>query len=372
MTQTMTPTSALTLGPLPPDLRTPCLVVDLDVLTANVRHMQAALDERGIRLRPHAKTHKSLRVAAMQRDAGARGLTVGTVGEAKVFAEGGFDDLFIAYPLWPVGKKAQDLREVVERASVTVGIDSVEGVKNLAGVLGPSPQARVLVEIDSGGHRTGVEPERAGALARVASDLGFEVEGVFTHAGHSYRGPDVVAAVADQEAESLGRAAESVKAAGLACPVVSAGSTPTALRSSRPPVTEERPGTYVFYDRIQATLGSCHEEDVALYVAATVVSRSVPRQFVIDAGAKALARDTAPGRPGLGGQPLIDGTEIVALSDYHGTVSVGDGAAPQVGQVIRVMPNHVCPVVNLFDELVIVQGGAVVDTWPVDARGRSQ
>ena len=198
------------------------------------------------------------------------------------------------------------------------------------------------------------------------------MEGVFTHAGHSYRGPDVVAAVADQEADSLGRAAESVRATGLECPVISAGSTPTALRSSRPPVTEERPGTYVFYDRIQVTLGSCREEDVALFVAATVVSRSVTGQFVIDAGAKSLARDTAPGQPGLGGQPLVPGTEIVALSDYHGTVSVGGGAAPEVGQVIRVMPNHVCPVVNLFDDLLIVQGGQVVDIWPVDARGRSQ
>ena len=173
MTQTLTTASALSLGPLPADLRTPCLLVDLDVLTANIRHMQDELDARGVRLRPHAKTHKSLRVAALQRDAGARGLTVGTVGEAKVFADGGFDDIFIAYPVWPVGEKARDLREVVERASVAVGIDSAEGAQNLARVLGPSPRARVLVEIDSGGHRTGVEPERAGALARIASDLGF-------------------------------------------------------------------------------------------------------------------------------------------------------------------------------------------------------
>ena len=175
-----------------------------------------------------------------------------------------------------------------------------------------------------------------------------------------------------QEADALEEAATGLGAAGIAVSVVSAGSTPTALRSARGTVTEERPGTYIFGDAIQVGLGSMPAEAVALTVAATVISTEVDGQFVVDAGAKVLSKDTAAY---LDGHGLILGwpeARLTRLNDYHGIAEVPAGSArPVVGEVVSIMPNHVCPVVNLVDELVMVRAGEIVGRWPVDARGRN-
>ena len=186
------------------DLETPVVVVDLDRTDARIARMAAVMRERGVALRPHVKTHKSVEFARRQVEAGAVGLTVATIGEAEVFADAGFEDIFIAYPVIAVGPKAERLRRLSERCSLSVGADSVEGLGALAAAGGgASGPLRVLIEIDSGGARTGVMPDLAGPLARRAVDLGLEVAGAFTHEGHGYKG---VAARPAAGADAVARA----------------------------------------------------------------------------------------------------------------------------------------------------------------------
>jgi D-serine deaminase-like pyridoxal phosphate-dependent protein len=353
---------------------TPALVVDLGRMDAAIAAMATEMAERGVTLRPHAKTHKSLEVARRQVQAGASGLTIATIGEGEVFADGGFDDLFIAYPLVPASVKGVRLRALAERSRLTVGIDSPGGAQAVADALGPARKGvRVLVEIDSGGRRSGAPPDEAGTVAATARQLGLPVAGVFTHGGHGYASSASRDAAADDEVRSLTAAASSLAAVGIESPVVSAGSTPTALASARGAVTEERPGTYVFGDRQQAALGSIGPDAIAAAIVATVVSvNRHARRFVIDAGAKMLSKDVAPYLDGHGEIPTLGGLAIARLADHHGTVDAPDGAElPDVGQVVAVLPNHICPVVNLVDAFLVVRDGRVIETWTVDARGRN-
>jgi D-serine deaminase-like pyridoxal phosphate-dependent protein len=359
---------------LPAGLETPCLVVDLDVVERNARRLQDELDRRGVRLRPHVKTHKSLALARLQLETGAAGLTVGTLGEAEVMAAGGLSDLFLAYPLWAEGAKATRLRALHELVGLIVGVDSRGGAGRLAAaVAGTERPLRVMIELDSGGHRTGVgSPGEAAAVALGARDLGLQVLGVFTHGGHSYASPDAHAAAAADEVRTLGAAADALAGAGVPVGIVSAGSTPTAVDAATGQVNEIRAGTYLLGDRMQLALGSIPLDGIALHVAATVVSTTVPGQVVLDAGAKCLTKDVAPYLDGHGLLPAYPAAVIERVNDYHGVVRIPDGTpAPALGEVVAVAPNHCCPVVDLFDTFVAVRSGAIVDRWPVDARGRS-
>ncbi len=353
---------------------TPALMVDLDRMDAAIALMASSMADRGVALRPHAKTHKSIEVGRRQVEGGASGLTVGTIGEAEVFADAGLDDLFIAYPLVAAGPKAERLRGLAARSRLRVGIDSALGARAVAEALGEDRGGvSLLIEIDSGGRRSGVAPEDAGDVARAAVDLGLDVIGVFTHGGHGYAGPDARDAAAEDEVRTLAVAAGGLRSVGVEASVVSAGSTPTALGSARGGVTEERPGTYVFGDRQQVALGSIAPDAVAAVVVARVVSADrAGRRFVIDAGAKTLSKDVPAYIPGHGEIPELHGAVVERVSDYHGVVDVADGAPmPEVGRVVIVVPNHICPVVNLFDTFLTTRGGEVVDTWRVDARGRN-
>jgi len=371
--------SAVVTSPLAllPGLDTPALVIDLDVAEANARRMQSAMDAAGIALRPHAKTHKSVVLARLQLEAGARGITVGTLGEAEVMALRGITDIFIAYPVRPVGPKADRLRALLDHPGLrlAVGFDSIEGAQQLAAILSAKGGRRgleVMLEVDPGNGRTGAPPADAGRLATAARELGLDVRGAFTHGGHAYAGPDRVAAAAGDEVAALGAAAAAMRAARLEPRVLSAGSTPTALGATHEPVTEMRPGTYLLGDRTQVALGAQPADAVAVAVAATVVSTAVPGQVVIDAGAKSLTKDIQPYLRGYGSLAAYPDAIIERLSDYHGVVRIPSGTpAPALGEVVAVTPNHVCPVVDLFDSFVAVRGGQALGTWPVDARGRS-
>lgn len=354
-------------------LDTPAIVVDLDRMDARIASMATMMRDRGIALRPHAKTHKSIEVARRQVEAGAVGLTVATIGEAEVFAGAGFDDLFIAYPLMARGPKADRLRRLASRCTLSVGADSTAGLDALAAaVKGAHAPLRVRIEIDTGGARTGVRAELAGQLARHATDLGLEVAGAFTHEGHGYKGTDLRETAGEDAVSGLAAAAESLRAEGIGPMVLSAGSTPTAAQSAHGVVTEERPGTYVFGDRVQAALAGDPAEDAALMVAATVVSAGPRDGFVIDAGAKILAQDVSPLMPGHGAVVGYPEAIIQRLNDHHGVVDLPAGAPrPAVGSIVWVVPNHVCPVVNLVDAFVVAQGGRLVARWAVDARGKN-
>jgi len=360
------------LPPLPAALDTPALVVYVERVRVNIERLQTDLDARGIALRPHVKTHKSVRIARMQLDAGARGLTVGTLGEAEVMASAGLRDLFLAYPLWADGPKAGRLRALHDAADLRVGVESVAGAERLAtAVAGSRRPLRVMVEVDSGLHRTGTAtPDEAATVARAAAAAGLVVEGVFTHGGHAYR-PGSAGAVALDEVTSLEQAAAALTAGGVDVEVVSAGSTPTRTLAAGAPVNEIRAGTYALGDRQQVVLGAMAPDEPAVVVAATVIAAKVGRA-VLDAGAKALTKDMAAFVEGYGTIPAWPGAVIDKLNDYHGMVSLPAGV-PRVGvgDVVAVVPNHVCPVVDLVSSFVAVTVEGRAEHWAVDARGRS-
>ncbi|MBE7162572.1 MAG: alanine racemase [Williamsia herbipolensis] len=346
---------------------TPYVAVDLAVLRANIAAMAEITSAAGLSLRPHAKTHKCAQIAGMQRDAGAVGLTVATIGEAEAFAAAGFDDLFIAYPLYLSDTKARRLADVATTASVRVAVDSVEGAVAMASALGENrSRVEVLVEIDSGHHRTGGDPAAAGEVAQAARDHGLRVVGVFTFPGHGYS-PDARLAAARQERDAIAVAADALAARGIDATIRSGGSTPTVEAATGDVLTEVRPGVYPFNDAQQFHLGRIGVDDIALSVTATVVRRSGDR-FVLDAGSKVLGTEKPAYVDGFALLPDRLDARVVALSEHHATVETS-GVVPDLGAQVRVVPNHVCITVNLVDELIVVDGGDVVDRWPVIARG---
>jgi D-serine deaminase-like pyridoxal phosphate-dependent protein len=363
----------LTFPALPQTVDTPRVILDRDRLAGNITRLQGEMDRRAIALRPHAKTHKSVAVAQLQLAAGARGITVGTIGEAEVFVSAGIDDVFLAYPVWLEGTKATRLRAVHDSARVfAVGVDSVAGVARLAAaVAGARQPLHVLVEVDPGLHRTGVPtPELAADVARAAGDARLVVDGVFSHGGHGYQ-PGATIAAGEDEVRALTAAADAIRAVGIDIRILSAGATPTMLSAASPPVTEIRAGTYVYGDRQQSVLGAIPPEGCAVAVAATVVSTFDDR-LVLDAGAKALTKDRAEWLAGYGAVVGYGDLVIERLSDYHAVVTVPTGASrPRIGQVVGVIPNHVCPVIDLVDSVLAVDSDGRSVDWRVDARGRS-
>ena len=267
------------------EIETPAVLVDLDVVDANIHRMQAAMAGRGVGLRPHVKSHKSVNLARRQLQAGAIGITVSSVGEAEVFAEAGFEDIFLAYTIWAGSRhRAERVMRLHSRVrSFSIGVDSEAGAQRLADATrGSRRPLRVLVEIDSGAHRTGVSPKGAGELAVACQRLGLDVAGVFTYAGHAGKSREARVEGAADEVRAAEEAIASFSMQGMPVEIVSAGSTPTALLSSRPPITESRPGEYIFNDADNVRLGTCEGlADVALLVAATVVSTAVDGQVIV-------------------------------------------------------------------------------------------
>jgi D-serine deaminase-like pyridoxal phosphate-dependent protein len=356
------------------DLPTPAVIIDLDVLEGNVARMAARAQEAGVRLRPHAKTHKCIEIARWQRAAGAAGLSVAKVGEAEVFAAAGFDDLFVAYPLFGEDQ-GRRLLALADRARVAVGADSIEGAASLAAPFHRAGRTLdVLVKVDVGYGRVGVQPRRAVAVTRgIAETPGLRLRGLFTHAGHAYGAdtPRRLGQVARSEGQSLTRTAARLRDSGIPIEEVSVGSTPTASRAMTVAgVTECRPGNYVFHDASQVALGTCSVEDCALSVLATVVSVPASDRAVVDSGSKTLSSD--PLRPHPGGYGVVLGyrSRLQKLSEEHGVIEVEPGESFRVGERVRLLPNHACVVVNLHDRLVGACGERVEAILSVDARGR--
>lgn len=356
------------------DLDTPSVVVDLDVLEANVHRMAESARRSGVRLRPHAKTHKIPELARLQLAAGASGISLAKVGEAEVFVAEGFDDLFLAYPV--VGaEKARRLVSLSDRARLAIGADSVEGAASVGEVFhAAGRRIDVLLKVDCGYHRVGVAPESAAGIAKRLADLeGIRLRGVFTHAGHAYLAADrsEIDRIARSEGEILAAAAESVRAEGIEIEEVSVGSTPTARGAmSVDGVTECRPGNYVYHDASQVSLGTCAIDDCAMTVVATVVSVPSSDRAVLDCGSKTLSSDAL--RPRGHGHGWILGREsrLDKLSEEHGVVRVAAGETFRVGERVRVLPNHACVVSNLHDRVVLARGERVEGEWSVAARGR--
>lgn len=356
-------------------LRTPALILDRPRLTRNIARMAARAEALGVALRPHLKTAKSAEVARLAAAAGARGITVSTLAEAAYFAERGFRDLLYAVGLAPA--KLDDLAALDARAGLTILVDSVAAAQAVAA----HPAAhRVLVEIDTGDHRCGIAPgsPEIVAVARAVTASGrSQVAGVLTHAGHSYdaRDGESMARIAEAERAGAVQAAEALRAAGFACPVVSVGSTPTAtFARDLAGATEMRPGVYMFGDLFQAGIGTCRVDDVAVSVLATVIGhRPAENAVVLDAGALALSKDRsteaiASGDLGYGqvcdveGTPLA-GVTVVRASQEHGRVSARERLPLErlpIGARVRVLPNHACITAAAYDVYHVVDGGAEV------------
>jgi D-serine deaminase-like pyridoxal phosphate-dependent protein len=358
-------------------LETPALLVDLDRMERNILRWQAVFDAAGVAFRPHIKTHKSPAIAACQVAAGAVGLAVAKVSEAEVFAAAGFRDLSIAYPVVGVSKW-QRLAELAGACTVTVNVDSELAARGLSdAAVAAGSEIGILLDINIGSNRTGIPPADAEALGRLVESLpGLRLEGITgyrsaTFAGVAGRSP---ADVGREEGELLVQLAGQLRAAGLPIRTVAAGSTPTAWAvATVPGITEVRAGTYVFGDRFMAGLGAHSEDEIALSVVCTVASRPLPERATIDGGTKTFSGDIPAGAlPGLQGYARaveIDAF-IEAMNEEHGMLRLAPGVNPQVGDRLRLMPNHACTTVNLSDELFGIRDGRIVTVWPAEARGK--
>ena len=360
------------------DIETPAILIDARRLGRNIERMARAAREMGVALRPHFKTHKTIEIARLQLEAGAVGITCAKTTEARVLVEAGVPDVFVAYQVVGPATVAR-LLELSRRAQLSVGVDDRAQAKPLSEAFaGEGRRLPVLIEVDTGLGRCGLRPgEPVLALARLLSDLpGLELQGVFTHEGHVHSARDQ-AQLADM-ARAAGRAmmttAQLIRAHGLPCEVVSVGTTPAALITPTVAgVTEMRPGSYVFYDRCHLRTWSATEEDLALSVLATVVSRPVPERVVIDAGTKVFSSDHVAMRFDTFG--LVRGHPdwgFVRANEEHGVLEVPAEAEVAVGDTVEVFPNHNCPVMNLADEAHVVRDEEVVARWPVAARGCSR
>jgi D-serine deaminase-like pyridoxal phosphate-dependent protein len=356
------------------DLITPAAVVDLDVMHANLDRMQAYASDHGLSLRPHTKTHKSSRIAEEQLSRGAVGVTVATLREAEVMSRVA-TDILLAYP--PVGAhKLARLLALPAGVRITVAADSLEVLRPLADAAKNAEKTvGVLVELDVGMRRVGVaSPQTAVTLARFVADApALEYRGVMFYPGHIRERVDEQGPAVTRLDDELQRTLDALTDAGLPPGIVSGGSTPAANASHRVHgMTEMRPGTYIFNDRTTAVVGACAWEECAYTILATVVSTAVPGQAVVDAGAKALAREELKGTDAPGFGALLDRPEVIvrALSEEHGILDLlGSDWRPEVGERVRVVPNHVCVSVNLQPHVFGARGDRIVEVWEVEARG---
>lgn len=345
------------------EIDTPAVLIDIDRVERNIARAQAAADAAGVKLRPHIKTHKLPLFARKQVEAGAAGITCQKIGEAEVMADAGLTDIFLPYNI--LGKaKLERLKALHGRVMLSVTADSATTIDGLAETFRDSAHPlRVLIECDTGGGRCGVQTkDEALALARrIDAAPGLSFGGLMT-----FPAPGKAA-----EAEAWLTAARDLLAEnGLACETITSGGTPDMWRRPQGDVvTEYRPGTYIYMDRYQVAKGAATLDDCAATVLATVVSKPTPTRAILDAGSKALTSDTL-GLPDYAELIEEPGAKVVGLSEEHGKVELPEGSKVKVGDRVRVLPDHICPVINLFDQVYLISGDRVVDILPVAARGR--
>lgn len=370
---------------LSPDLQTPCLVVDEAKMTANLDRMARRIAGLGVGFRPHLKTAKSVEIARrMLPDTGGPA-TVSTLREAEVFAAAGVQDILYAVGITPAKlDRVQALR--ARGCDLAVILDSAGQAQAVAAASAGAGPIPVLIEIDCDGKRAGLAPDAAEIIeiGRILHEGRAELRGVMTHAGGSYdvSGDEAHAAFAERERRAVVAAADRLRAAGLPCPVVSVGSTPTALAArDLAGVTEVRAGVYVFFDLVMAGIGVCAVDDIALSVATTVIGHRPDRGWtLVDAGWMALSRDR-----GTAGQAVDQGYGLVAdatgrvipdlivtgANQEHGILALRPGAAATppdlpVGTVLRILPNHACATAAQFDAYHVIPAdtGAAPAVWP--------
>ena len=356
-------------------LTTPALVLDAAIVRRNVRRLADYAAKHHLRIRPHTKTHKSRWLARMQLDAGAGGLTIAKVGEAEVMIDVA-DDLLLAYPaVDPV--RCSRLAELAKSATIRVAIDSAVAVAALAQAAQQAGSTiGLLVDLDVGVGRTGVQsPEAALGLAQtIQSTPNVRLDGILCYPGHIWLKPEEQRAALELVGAKLGATLDLWARHGLEARIVSGGSTPTAYQSHQSQhLTEIRPGTYIFNDMNTVRGGFCGLDDCAARVVCTVVSDAVPNQIVIDAGTKTLTSDRCIPALDSGHGYIVEypSAKIKALSEEHGQVDMSaSDRRPRVGERVTVIPNHICPCVNLMDRVWWQEANEPLVPLGIDARGR--
>src|SRR5215217_45161 len=358
---------------------TPYLSVDGAKMQRNIIRMAKMAQKSGVDLRPHVKTHKIPAIARKQIEAGAVGITVAKISEAEIMADGGIVDIFVAYPL-VAEEKIRKAIDLSKRVRLIVGVDSIEGARRLSAAADAEDHVlEVRLEVDTGLRRTGVPYEKAVELARRIETLSnLKLTGIYTYRGAVQDGAPTLdlEKAGGEEGRLMVSLAKRIREQGVRVDDVSLGSTPTAEYAARVEgVTEVRPGTYVFYDRMQTRLGVCPLEDCAAEIVATVVSRPSSDLAVIDGGSKTFATDVQPG-----GQPLnlIGFGEVVGhpeavlerLTEEHGMILLNGESDLQIGDAIKIIPNHVCSTENLHNEVLLADEAGSVEHLTVSARGK--
>lgn len=365
-------------------LETPAAVIDTHRMHQNIHRMQARMEALGVRFRPHVKTSKCSPVVHAQVAAGASGITVSTLKEAAHFFDEGTTDI-----LYGVGMVANKLPQALalrrRGCDLKILTDSVESARAIVAFGAAHGEAfEVWIEIDTDGHRSGIRPDEPALLdvATVLHEGGTRLGGVMTHAGSSYElnTPEALAAMAEQERAGCVRAAERLRQAGLPCPVVSVGSTPTALSATNlQGVTEVRAGVYVFFDLVMRNVGVCSTEDIALSVLTTVIGHQAEKGWaIVDAGWMAMSRDRGTQKQqhdfGYGQVCGLDGTVIAGYilsgaNQEHGILS-RDGAADEdiakrfpIGTLLRILPNHACATGAQFPAYHALDDQGEISEW---------
>ena len=361
------------------NLDTPALLVDREIMLDNLQFMQQRANHWGVNLRPHTKTHKMPELAKLQMEQGACGITVAKVGEAEVMAAHGLTDIFIANEI--VGQqKWQRLAKLSKEVRIIFGADSPEAILGIEKVFAAEDaQALIRIEIETGENRSGVVSEAAfdAVLEAIAQAPHVTLEGVFSHEGHSYSAPTIedCMALTEQALQLTLHYADRAKAAGFAIETVSIGSTPSLFHAQTLPagITELRPGTYILMDVGQGNCIGTYDRCAAT-VLTTIISKPTEERLIGDAGAKALtAQSRGAGLCHTEGKGVVKGSSITVTNVYdehtilysrelHEKLSIGDK--------IEIIPNHICPVCNLYDRAYLVSCGEVVKELEIAARGK--
>lgn len=367
------------------EINTPAALIDAAQMQRNIERMQQHMNVLGVAFRPHVKTTKCLPIVQAQLDAGARGITVSTLKEAEQFFAAGITDILYAVGMAPpklpqaaaLLRRGCDLKIIADSPAAAQAIVDHGRAQGVVW--------RVLIEIDTDGHRSGIQPEQDVLLqvGHILHNGGMALTGVMTHAGASYacNTPQALQAMAEQERSRCVRAAERLRAAGLPCPVVSVGSTPTALSAQQlPGVTEVRAGVYVFFDLVMVNVGVCTAQDVALSVLTTVIGHQPDKGWaIVDAGWMAMSRDRGTQSQSVDygyGQVcdeqgrVIDGYTLTGANQEHGILSKSGAPEPNIeqrfpiGMRLRILPNHACATAAQFPEYRVFGDGGEATTWP--------
>lgn len=360
------------------DLDTPAILIDLDVMERNLRRVADYARAHNLRLRPHTKTHKIPALARRQLDFGAAGVTVAKVGEAEVMLGAQPPDLLVAYPV--VGaRKLERLMALARQAQITVSLDSLAAAGPLSAAASAAGlEIGILAEIDVGLGRVGVQPGKA--IIELAKDLaslpGLILRGFAFYPGHIKALDEEGLQAIERLSALVSQVAEDFRRARLPHDIVSGGSTPTLFHSHRVQgMNEIRPGTYIFNDRNTVACGSATFDDCAATILVTVVSTARTNGMMVDGGSKTFSSDrlASTGEPTFGQILEAPGARFFALNEEHGYVDLA--ACPrkfEIGERLRIIPNHICVAMNLHEQVYAVRGEEVLEVWKVEGRGKLQ